>query len=585
MQLSFQKGSRSRVLGGLLLIVMALFIARLFYLQIIKHNDYVAQATAEQVKPLTIPAKRGLIYALDGTTPVQLVMNQTVYTMFVDPVSVTQPDKVAEVARRVAGGNLRSNIDKLIAMKDTRYQIIGTKLTRQQAEMIKQENLKGVGFQEMSQRVYPEGSLASQTLGFVNGEGKGQYGVEEGLNDRLTGHDGLLKSVTDVSGVPLTIGDKNVNKPAKNGDNLVLTIDRNVQAKTEQVLADGVKKSGASHASAIIMDPQTGKVLAMANVPTYDPSQINKITDFAQVNNSTITAPYEPGSDIKTFTVATGIDKGAITPDSTYDNTGQIKIDDITVNNATKTAAVTGTITMQTALNWSLNTGMVTIAERLGDGNYITRGARDTMYDYFYNRFRLGQRTGIELAGEQAGTVIPPTDVQGNAVRYSNMSFGQGMDATMLQVVSGFSSVINGGVYHVPTVIDGTMSDDGVTFTPAAARQAYSGVVKPTTSATLREMVHQAHYATYNPHDGSDRYYVGGKTGTSQTVVNGKYVNDQTIGTYLGFGGETADNPRYVIMVEIAAKDKSMGGGSDAKPIFNAISHWMIDYLKLQPKG
>ena len=470
-------------------------------------------------------------------------------------------------------------------MKDTRYQIIGTKLTRQQAEMIKQENLKGVGFQEMSQRVYPEGSLASQTLGFVNGEGKGQYGVEEGLNDRLTGHDGLLKSVTDVSGVPLTIGDKNVNKPAKNGDNLVLTIDRNVQAKTEQVLADGVKKSGASHASAIIMDPQTGKVLAMANVPTYDPSQINKITDFAQVNNSTITAPYEPGSDIKTFTVATGIDKGAITPDSTYDNTGQIKIDDITVNNATKTAAVTGTITMQTALNWSLNTGMVTIAERLGDGNYITRGARDTMYDYFYNRFRLGQRTGIELAGEQAGTVIPPTDVQGNAVRYSNMSFGQGMDATMLQVVSGFSSVINGGVYHVPTVIDGTMSDDGVTFTPAAARQAYSGVVKPTTSATLREMVHQAHYATYNPHDGSDRYYVGGKTGTSQTVVNGKYVNDQTIGTYLGFGGETADNPRYVIMVEIAAKDKSMGGGSDAKPIFNAISHWMIDYLKLQPKG
>lgn len=585
MQLSFQKGSRSRVLGGLLLVVMALFVVRLFYLQIIMHDDYVAQATAEQVKPLTIPAKRGLIYALDGDTPVQLVMNQTVYTMFVDPATVTQPDKIADVARRVAGGNLRPNIEKLIAMKDTRYQIIATKLTRQQAEMIKKEDLNGVGFQEMSQRVYPEGSLASQTLGFVNGEGKGQYGVEEGLNDRLTGHDGLLKSVTDVSGVPLTIGDKNINKPAKNGDNLVLTIDRNIQAKTEQVLADGVKKSGADHASAIIMDPQTGKVMAMANVPTYDPSQINKITDFAQVNNSTVTAPYEPGSDIKTFTVATGVDKGAITPSSTYDNTGQIKVDDITINNATKTAAVTGNISMQTALNWSLNTGMVTIAERLGDGNYITRGARDTMYDYFYNRFRLGQKTGIELAGEQPGTIIPPTDVQGNAVRYSNMSFGQGMDATMLQVVSGFSSVINGGTYHVPTVVDGTMSDDGITFTPAAARQTYPDVVKQSTSATLREMVHQAHYATYNPHDGSDKYFIGGKTGTSQTVVDGKYVNDQTIGTYLGFGGETSATPRYVIMVEISAKDKSMGGGTDAKPIFNTISNWLIDYLKLQPKG
>lgn len=585
MQLSFQKGSRSRVLGGLLLMAMTIFVIRLFYLQIIMHDDYVAQATAEQVKPLTIPAKRGLIYALDGDTPVRLVMNQTVYTMFVDPATVTQPDKIADVARRVAGGNLRPNIEKLIALKDTRYQIIATKLTRQQAEMIKKEDLNGVGFQEMSQRVYPEGSLASQTLGFVNGEGQGQYGVEEGLNDRLTGHDGLLKSVTDVSGVPLTIGDKNINKPAKNGDNLVLTIDRNVQAKTEQVLADGVKKSGADHASAIIMDPQTGKVMAMANVPTYDPSQINKITDFAQVNNSTVTAPYEPGSDIKTFTVATGVDKGAITPSSTYDNTGQIKVDDITINNATKTAAVTGNISMQTALNWSLNTGMVTIAERLGDGNYITRGARDTMYDYFYNRFRLGQKTGIELAGEQPGTIIPPTDVQGNAVRYSNMSFGQGMDATMLQVVSGFSSVINGGTYHVPTVIGGTMSDDGITFTPAAARQTYPDVVKQSTSATLREMVHQAHYATYNPHDGSDKYFIGGKTGTSQTVVDGKYVNDQTIGTYLGFGGETAANPRYVIMVEISAKDKSMGGGTDAKPIFNTISNWLIDYLKLQPKG
>ncbi len=165
------------------------------------------------------------------------------------------------------------------------------------------------------------------------------------------------------------------------------------------------------------------------------------------------------------------------------------------------------------------------------------------------------------------------------------MSFGQGMDVTMLQVVSGFSSVINGGVYHVPTVIDGTMSDDGLTLTPAAARPTYSGVVKPDTSATLRDMIHQAHYATYNPHDGSDKYYVGGKTGTSQTVANGKYVNDQTIGTYLGFGGETARTPRYAIMVEISAKDKSMGGGSDAKPIFNTISNWLIDYLKLQPKG
>jgi len=583
--LSLKKDSRTIFLSVVLFTVMAIFVVRLFYLQIIKHDSYVAQAAAEQVKPLTIPAKRGLIYALDGSSPVPLVINQTVYTMFADPPTVKDESKVLEVIRRVAGGNLRSNLEKLLARKDSRYQVLGTKLSRKQAEMIKSENLAGIGFQEEQQRVYPEGSLASQTLGFVNGEGKGQYGIEEALNDRLTGRDGLLKSVTDVSGVPLTIGKDNVNLPAVNGDNIVLSIDRNIQSKTERALADGAKKSGADHASAIVMDPQTGKILAVANVPTYDPSQISQVTDFSALNNSAISAPYEPGSDIKTFTVATGVDKGVIMPESTYNNTGQIKVDDITINNATKTAAVTGTITMQTALNWSLNTGMVTIAERLGDGSYITRGARDTMYDYFHNHFRLGQKTGIELAGEQAGVVIPPTDVQGNAVRYSNMSFGQGMDVTMLQVASGFSAVINGGIYHVPTVIDGTMSDDGATFTPASARLSYSNVIKSSTSATLRDMVHQAHYATYNPHDGSDKYYIGGKTGTSQTVVNGKYVNDQTIGTYLGFGGETADNPRYVIMVEISAKDKSMGGGSDAKPIFNAISNWLIDYLKFQPKG
>lgn len=583
--LSLKRDSRTVFLSVLLLGIMAIFVARLFYLQIIRHDNYVAQAAAEQVKPLTIPAKRGLLYALDGTTPVPLVINQTVYTMFADPPTVTDKPKVLSAIREVAGGNLRSNLEQLLGRKDSRYQILGTKLTRQQAEMIKSKNLAGIGFQEESQRVYPEGSLASQTLGFVNGEGKGQYGIEEALNDRLTGRDGLLKSVTDVSGVPLTIGDKNINKPAKNGDNIVLSIDRNIQARTEKALADGVKKSGADHASAIVMDPQTGEVMAIANVPTFNPSDISKVTDFSALNNSAISAPYEPGSDIKTFTVATGVDKGVIGPDSTYNNTGQIKVDDITINNATKTAAVTGNITMQTALNWSLNTGMVTIAERLGDGNYITRGARDAMYEYFHNRFRLGQKTGIELAGEQAGTVIPPTDVQGNAVRYSNMAFGQGMDATMLQVVSGFSSVVNGGVYHVPTVISGTMSDDGATFTPAAARQMYQSIIKPNTSATLREMVHEAHYATYNPHDGSDKYFIGGKTGTSQTVVNGKYVNDQTIGTYLGFGGESANDPRYVIMVEVSAKDKSMGGGTDAKPIFNTISNWLIDYLKLQPKG
>lgn len=579
MQLSFQKGSRSIVLAVLLVGVMIVFVVRLFYLQIIKHDDYVAQATAEQVKPLTIPAKRGLIYAMDGDTPVQLVMNQTVYTLFVDPVTVTEPKKVADVVRRVAGGNLRANIDGLIARKDSRYQILGTKLTRKQAEMIKAEKLNGVGFQEMTQRVYPEGQLAAQTLGFVNAEGAGQYGVEEFLNDRLVGHDGLLKSVTDVSGVPLTIGNQNINKPAKNGDSIVLTIDRNIQAYVEKALAAGIQRSKATNGSVVVVDPQSGKVMAMANLPTYNPAEYTKVTDAAAFNNEVVNTPYEPGSDIKTFTMATGLDKGVIQPDSTYVNTDSIKVEDRTINNATK--GQTGTITMQTALNYSLNTGVVTVAQRLGDGSTITLGARNTMYDYFHNRFSFGRKTGIEVAGEQQGIIISPDDQEGNAVRYSNMAFGQGMDLTMIQVASAFSSLVNGGTYYQPTVIAGTVDATG-TLTAADPKPPRTGAIGQDAANKIHAMIHTARATFYAKND-KPGYDIGGKTGTSQTIKNGVYVDNETIGTYLGYGGDSS--PKYVVMVEVSGKGLNLQGNKDAMPIFTDVSNWLIDYLKLQPRG
>ncbi len=576
--LSFQKGSRSIVLAILLLVMMAIFVARLFYLQIIMHSEYVAEAAAEQIKPLTIPAKRGLIYAMDGTTPVPLVVNQTIYTLFADPVTVTDKSKVLDVIRRVAGGNLRPHLDDLLNRKDSRYQILGTKLTRHQAELIKKENLNGIGFQETSQRVYPESSLAAQTLGFVNAAGKGQYGVEGALNDRLTGHDGLLKTVTDVSGVPLTIGDKNIDRPAKNGDNIVLTVDRNIQSFTEKALAAGLKKSGATNGSVVVMDPQSGKIMAMANLPTYDPTKYGQVEDPGVYRNATIAAPYEAGSVVKSLTIAAGIDQGVITPSSTYNNRGTIRVQDTTIQNASTTEAL-GIQTMQTVLTDSLNTGVVTVAQRLGDGSRITRQARDTIYNYFHDRFGFGQLTGIELAGESPGIIISPDKVQGNAVRYANMVFGQGMDITMVQMAAAFSSIINGGSYHQPTVLAGTVGADG-TFSQADAKPARR-VVKQSTSAQVRQMLE------IDRHDngGIDPpgYHVGGKTGTSQALVDGHYSFQQTTGTYIGFGGD--NRPRYVIMVQVSGKDMNLGGAHDAAPIFLDISNWLLKYLKLAPKG
>jgi cell division protein FtsI/penicillin-binding protein 2 len=582
MQLDLNKGSRTRTLAFLTLAIMAVFIVRLFYLQVIRHDYYVGLANAEQLKQLTIPAKRGEIYALDGAVPVKLVLNETVYTVFADPKIVDKPQEIADLIQRVAGGNARDNLDDLLAKKESRYQILATKVTRKQAEMMKDAQLKGIGFQEETQRVYPEGQLAAQTLGFVNNEGQGQYGIEGKLNDELTGADGLLQSVTDISNVPLTIGDNNINKPAQNGQNVVLTIDRNIQSYTEKALAEGLKRTGATNGSVMVMDPQSGKVIAMANLPTYNPAEYTKVQDAAAFNNATISAPYEPGSDVKTMTMAIGLDKGIVEPSSTYNNTDYIQVEDRTITNATK--GHTGVITFQEAMNYSLNTGFVTVAKMLGDGDHITREARDTIYSYFHDKLHLGEITGIELAGEARGIVVPPTDVDGGPVRYSNMAFGQGLDITMVQTCAAFSTIINGGTYYDPTVIAGSMSDNGETFTAAAAKPAQQNVIGKSASDKVREMIHVARSTFYNSVD-RQGYYIGGKTGTSQTIENGKYVDNQTIGTYLGFGGNSSDAPRYVIMVQVSGKNMNLVGNKDAMPIFTDISNWMIDYLKLQPKG
>lgn len=572
--------SRVRILSLVVFAIMGVFVLRLFYLQVIQHDYYRDLASKEQTRQFTLTAKRGEIYAMDtDNQPVKLVMNQTIYTVFADPKIIDEPERVEEVMRRVAGGNVRDNMSDLVRRKETRYQVIATKISRKQAEMIKKEKLRGIGFNQETERVYPEGQLAAQLLGFVDASGTGRYGVEGYLNKQMTGQDGLLQTVTDIRDIPLTIGKNNIYKPAKDGENIVLTIDRNIQSYTEKALATGLERTGATDASAIVLDPQTGKVMAMANLPTYRPAEYSKVGNIALFNNDVISDPYEPGSVIKTLTVAAGLDKGVITPESKYVNTDYVKVGDRTVTNATK--GQTGDITIQHALNWSLNTGMVHVARQLGGGNTINMAARTTMYDYFHNRMRLGESTGIELTGEAPGTLIAPDKPDGNEVRYSNMSFGQGMDPTMLQVASAFASIINGGTYYSPTVVQGTIDTEG-NLVAAAQKPARANVISPAASSTVRTMVHDARNAF---HGKSDRpgYYIGGKTGTSQTIVGGQYVFSQTIGTYLGFGGD--ETPRYVIMVRISGKNMELEGAKHAMPIFTDISNWMIDYLKLQPKG
>ena len=578
MKSKLKKMSRTNILGLALLLAFSAIVVRLFQLQIIDNEKYLALADAEQMKRFEIPAQRGLIYAMDGKTPTKLVMNESIYTVFADPQMIKDDEKseIISKIKEVADGNVRDGFESLLDKKESRYQILATKISRKQAEMIKESDFTGIGFQETSQRVYPEGQLASQVLGFVNSEG-GQYGIEGALNDELSGKDGQLKTVTDVSGVPLTIGSRDIDTPAEDGKNVVLSIDRNIQAQAEKILKNKLESSGAKDGSVIVMDPQTGKVMAMANYPTYNPAEFSTVTDVSVFTNGTTTSAYENGSVIKSLTMAMGIDTGVASPSDTYYNKDFVEIEDRTIKNAV--LGHTGMVTFQTAMNYSLNTGMVEIASRLGGGQ-INKTARDTMYNYYHDRFGLGEKTGVEVY-EEKGTVISPENAEGNAVRYSNMSFGQGMNTTMIQTASAFSSIINGGTLYKASVINGEITSSGE-YKQADAEVRQENVIKSTTSDQIRDVLVTARNSVGTTNDLAG-YRVGGKTGTSQTIENGGYVDYQTIGSYLGFGGN--NTPKFVIMVAVSGAGQNLQGTQDAGPIFTELSNWMLTYLKIQPEG
>ena len=377
--------------------------------------------------------------------------------------------------------------------------------------------------------------------------------------------------------MPLTIGSRDIDTPAEDGKNVVLSIDRNIQAQAEKILKNKLESSGAKDGSVIVMDPQTGKVMAMANYPTYNPAEFSTVTDASVFMNGTTTSAYENGSVIKSLTMAIGIDTGVVSPSDTYYNKDFVEIEDTTINNAV--LGHTGMITFQTAMNYSLNTGMVEIASRLGGGQ-INKTARDTMYNYYHDRFGLGEKTGVEVY-EEKGTVISPENAEGNAVRYSNMSFGQGMNTTMIQTASAFSSIINGGTLYKPIVINGEITSSGE-YKQADAEVRQENVIKSTTSDQIRDVLVTARNSVGTTNDLAG-YRVGGKTGTSQTIENGGYVDYQTIGSYLGFGGN--NTPKFVIMVAVSGAGQNLQGTQDAGPIFTELSNWMLTYLKIQPEG
>lgn len=572
--------NRSRIMVVLLCIIGAIFIIRLFYLQVIMHDHYEAEAIKEHISKFEIPAKRGQIFAFDGPGKyAPLVLNEPTYTVFADPRYVKEEDKTANVLRRIAGGNVVDKFEDSLRNKERQYAVLARQLNKQQADLLKKENLPGIGLQEYEKRVYPEGQLAGQVLGFVNGENKGQYGVEQALNSELSGKPGQLKAVTDVYGIPISIGSESVQTPAQNGKNIVLSLDRNVQTYVEQALKVGLERAKATKGSVVVMDPNNGQIIAMANLPTYNPAEYTKVTDYVVFENPAISFPYEPGSVIKALTMGIGLNEKVVQPESTFQNNNSVQVADATIKNVLQ---VGGTRTMAEVLEYSLNTGMVHVLKQLGGGE-INNKAKQALYQYLTDHFFLGRKTGIALAGEASGEIIPPNDVQGGQVRYANMSFGQGMTSTMLQVAASFVAAVNGGTYYTPQIVAGHLNGQDFMAKQAEIRKA--DVISNDSSAKLRGMLQEARRKSSAGLGDKKGYNIGGKTGTAQVFdpKTGRYSETETIGSYVGFGGQ--EKPQYVIMIRVDdAKIAGYSGSAAAAPIFTDISNWMLDYLKIQPR-
>ena len=577
---------RIKILRNVVLAVFAIIAIRLFFIQIIEHDMWVAKAEEQHTLLETIVAKRGEIYMMDDGEAVPVVLNQTMYQIIIDP-AVTDMEKIEKAISTYAHDYQTADFNEIYGQEGLRYAIVAKNVPREAAEKIAEEAIDAVWFQKNNQRVYPEGELASGLLGFVNADGLGQYGVEGSLNDALSGKDGLLKTTADVNKVALSIGKDNTKIPAEDGKNIVLSIDRGMEKGIEALAMDALNnKSAATNASVLVMDPNTSQILAMANLPNYNPASYGNVTDASAYLNYTVEMPYEPASICKNFAFSAAINEGKMNAETTYFNKHYEEVDDWKIWNAEQRDILYGTLTMRDALYWSLNTGSIHALKLLGDNaDHITKEGRERLFDYYHNKFRLGNATGVELI-EEEGFIPDPNEGWGRDSTYANLTFGQNLSITMLQTATAFSAVVNGGYWRTPSVVAGELVDGQV----VPSRDEVSGdkiedkILSDETSAMMREML--VNNRSYRKRQGIDRdgYAIGGKSGTAQVIRNGAYDDSfaELIGSYIGFVGPEGELPKYVIMVKMWGEGQSIGSG-DAMELFDTLSNYMIDYLRIKP--
>lgn len=588
--LADEQGTNSQAVGRirlwhfLLMAIFAVFAVRAFYVQVIRYEFYHASALSDQLKQYEIPAKRGTIRAYDGNQSVPIVLNERLFTVYADPMYIKEPEDVARAVASVVGGD-PGEYQKDMENKSRRYVVLAKQVSKEKKEKLLSYKYPGLGAQEQSYRTYPQGAMAAQLLGFVNEEGEGKYGIEEALDGKLAGRPGELKAITDVQGVPLAANGSNIESQPQPGEDVTLTIDIGMQKHVEQLLEKGIKADKAVSGSAVVMDPRTGAIKAMANYPSYDPAKYYKVEDGNLFNNDAVSHPIEIGSIMKSLTMAAALNQGVVKPTTTYHDPSFYIVDEFRITNIEEDGGP-GQRSMAQLLDLSLNTGAVWQLMQMGGGQLNEKG-RNAWYDYMANRYRFGKLTGIEQGYEATGLVPEPKD-NGAAINltYANTSFGQAMTATTVQVAGAMSAVLNGGTYYRPHLVAGNTSIDGKTVMRKPEVLA-SNVVS---SEVSKAMVPMLQYVVDNHHIrpafDQSRYMVGGKTGTAQIAkpAGGYYENDFN-GTYLGFVG--GDQPDYVIAIFVHKPKVGRGqyaGTAAAQPIFADIGHMLINNGYVVPR-
>ncbi len=552
---------------------------RAVQLQIIDHQEYKEKAEGQHVRESKLIGKRGNIYFQDLKLGSQfpVAINRKMYNVGIDAKQIAASsaenrEKVINFIEANFPDRDKERLNEELQKTDKQWYIFARDIPENVIKPIEEQGLKGFILEEEIERYYPENSLGSHILGFVSQNTlEGQYGVEQYYNDILAGENGFERGERDVRGTWLANTERE-KQAAVDGSTLVLTIDHTLQFKLEEILGQLAEEYKTKVALGIIMDPKTGDVFAMAANPGFNINEYGQVEDIKVFRNPVISNLYEQGSIFKPITVGIGLENNIITPTSTYEDKGREVLNGFTIANwSNKTY---GTQTMGYALENSLNLGMTFIQRKLGRELFVA-GIRD--------KFQVGNRTNIDLPGEANNNIsnITKSERDSREINYANASFGQGISMTPIRMLTSFNSIINGGKIVRPRVVKSIQKPTGEiqTFEPEIQGQSMSEEKANELAKMLVDVVEKGS----GKQAAVPGYSIGGKTGTGQIAVGGKYIKDggPTYQSFIEFA--TLDDPKYTLLISLDSPQGARFSDVSVVPKMRELNEFLLNYFEIKP--